>query len=135
MRKGKEYQLSDWAQTALPLFAGGVTGNVLLRLNKNSLQSSNSISCKETKITQNFTHAGSVTWGLVLPIDVIKSRIQADCPENPRYKSMIQCIRISYKEEGLSVFYRGFGPLILRAVIVNGATFFVYQSVLTHLTV
>ena len=51
MRKGKEYQLSDLAQTALPLFAGGVTGNVLLRLNKNSLQSSNSISCKETKIT------------------------------------------------------------------------------------
>lgn len=71
---------------------------------------------------------------MVLPIDVVKSRIQADCPINPKYRGMVDCIRVSYKTEGLPVFFRGFYAIAFRALIVNAATFYVYQSTLTHLT-
>ncbi|XP_057369282.1 mitochondrial basic amino acids transporter-like [Daphnia carinata] len=77
---------------------------------------------------------GTVTWVAVLPIDVVKSRIQADCIVNPKYRGMLDCVRVSYKAEGLPVFFRGFLAIAFRAMIVNAATFFVYQSTLTHLT-
>ncbi|XP_046457378.1 mitochondrial basic amino acids transporter-like isoform X2 [Daphnia pulex] len=77
---------------------------------------------------------GTVTWVSVLPIDVVKSRIQADCVVNPKYRGMLDCIRVSYRAEGWRVFFRGFYAIAFRAMIVNAATFFVYQSTLTHLT-
>ena len=66
----------------------------------------------------------------MLPIDVVKSRIQADCPTNPKYQGMLHCFKVSYETEGLQVFYRGLGPIAIRALIVNAATLFVYQTTL-----
>lgn len=77
---------------------------------------------------------GVVSWSAALPCDVVKSRIQGDCLVNPRYNGTLHCIKISYAEEGLQVFTRGFGPLALRAFIVNAATFIVYQSMLNHIS-
>jgi len=77
---------------------------------------------------------GLVTWLSVLPIDVVKSRIQADCPSNPKYKGMLDCFKVSYQTEGLAVFYRGLGPIAIRALIVNAATLFVYQTTLKKFT-
>ena len=78
-------------------------------------------------------HVGVVTWVSVLPIDVVKSRIQADCPYHPKYRGMLDCIRISYQTEGWKVFYRGLSAIATRALIVNAATFFVYQHTLKNL--
>lgn len=63
--------------------------------------------------------AGALSWLVVYPVDVIKSRIQA----NVRFNSMSECVRLSYSEEGMSVFMRGVGPTLVRAFPTNAVTF------------
>ncbi|KAF4517297.1 hypothetical protein B566_EDAN008631 [Ephemera danica] len=66
--------------------------------------------------------AGSVSWGMIVPLDVIKSRMQADRADRPQYQGMIHCIRSSIKQDGPRVFGRGFWMVVLRAFPVNAAT-------------
>ncbi len=63
--------------------------------------------------------AGAMSWLVIYPVDVVKSRIQADT----RYNSMLQCVRQSFTEEGFGVFMRGFVPTLVRAFPTNAATF------------
>lgn len=63
--------------------------------------------------------AGMFSWLVVYPLDVIKSRLQADV----RYSSSAQVVLETYKKEGLSVFMRGCSPTLLRAFPTNAATF------------
>ena len=63
--------------------------------------------------------AGAVSWLAIYPIDVIKSRIQADLT----YNSMRQCVRHSLSEEGFGVFLRGVAPTLVRAFPSNATTF------------
>nr|CAD7432345.1 unnamed protein product [Timema monikensis] len=67
--------------------------------------------------------AGIISWGVIIPLDVIKSRIQSDDPLNPKYKGMLDCFVKSYRRDGLAVFGRGFLVNTLRAFPVNGAIF------------
>ncbi|KAL5008838.1 hypothetical protein ScPMuIL_014419 [Solemya velum] len=75
--------------------------------------------------------AGMITWFLVMPFDVIKSRIQADFSNE--YSGAIDCAIKSYKEEGISVFYRSTLITCLRAFPVNAATFLVYSQTMKYL--
>lgn len=80
--------------------------------------------------------AGIVTWGSVFPLDMIKTRLQAQ----PMYGhaitpvpgesqallqsqrpilSSFQIARETYRAEGLKAFYRGLGVCSVRAFIVN----------------
>ncbi|XP_069941873.1 solute carrier family 25 member 45 isoform X2 [Cherax quadricarinatus] len=77
--------------------------------------------------------AGLLSWTAILPFDVIKSRIQADCPTNPRYKNTWDCVMKSYKEEGLLVFTRGYCMMAVRAFPTNGAIFLAYVTSLNIL--
>ncbi|KAI8142461.1 mitochondrial carrier domain-containing protein [Fennellomyces sp. T-0311] len=43
------------------------------------------------------------------------------------YTSIKDCVVRSYQAEGISVFFRGLGPTVLRAFPVNAVTFFVYE--------
>ncbi|XP_018009463.1 solute carrier family 25 member 48 [Hyalella azteca] len=72
--------------------------------------------------------AGAISWMTIVPIDVIKSRVQADDVVNPQYKNFWDCCVKSYKNEGLSVFTRGFSMVILRALPTNGAIFLGYVT-------
>lgn len=88
--------------------------------------------------------AGVVTWASVFPLDVIKTRLQAQplpgarlvanpperqtllgnqthnqTPSSSRVLNSIEITKQAYRSEGLSVFYRGFGVCSLRAFIVN----------------
>ncbi|XP_042228003.1 solute carrier family 25 member 48-like isoform X2 [Homarus americanus] len=72
--------------------------------------------------------AGVISWASILPLDVVKSRIQADCPINPQYKNLWDCLVKSYKAEGLQVFTRGFWMMSLRAFPTNSAIFFGYVT-------
>ena len=65
--------------------------------------------------------AGMMAWMSTYPIDVIKSRVQADM--SGTYKGFVDCFRKSYEELGLSVFTRGLPSTMLRAFPVNAATF------------
>lgn len=74
--------------------------------------------------------AGVLSWASILPLDVLKSRLQADNPSNPQYKGMWDCFIKSYKAEGPSVFVRGFAMMSLRAFPTNGAIFLGYVTFL-----
>lgn len=75
--------------------------------------------------------AGTLTWFSIMPFDVIKSRYQADISKE--YRGIIDCAVKSYREEGLTVFYRGCLVTCLRAFPVNAVTFLVYSNTLQYL--
>ncbi|XP_077321353.1 mitochondrial basic amino acids transporter-like [Lithobates pipiens] len=68
--------------------------------------------------------SGIVSWLSTYPIDVIKSRLQADGFGGVnQYNGIMDCVRKSYNSEGLRVFSRGLTSTLLRAFPVNAATF------------
>lgn len=80
--------------------------------------------------------AGSMSWLCCYPLDVVKSRLQAQCAGGapPKYKGIMDCIRTSAREEGNQVFWRGLGPSLARAFLVNGAIFSAYELSLRYLS-
>ncbi|OBW65608.1 MAG: putative ABC transporter [Aureobasidium pullulans] len=89
--------------------------------------------------------AGVVTWASVFPLDVIKTRVQtqgiahppAGIPSGEQSELLpsresgrlgtIQIARQAYREEGLSVFFRGLGVCSFRAFFVNAVQWAVYE--------
>ncbi|XP_067895042.1 mitochondrial basic amino acids transporter isoform X1 [Heterodontus francisci] len=68
--------------------------------------------------------SGIASWISTYPIDVIKSRMQADGVGGVnQYQGIMDCVRQSYKKEGWQVFARGLTSTLLRAFPVNAATF------------
>lgn len=65
--------------------------------------------------------AGTASWVISYPIDVIKSRIQAESSD--RYSGALDCLKKSVRAEGYSCLYRGLNSTILRAFPTNAATF------------
>lgn len=65
--------------------------------------------------------AGTASWVISYPIDVIKSRIQAE--RSNRYAGALDCLKKSVRAEGYSCLYRGLNSTILRAFPTNAATF------------
>ena len=65
---------------------------------------------------------GSLYWALLFPADVIKSKMQSDAvlKSDRKYKSIMQSVGSLYKEGGVSCFYRGFLPCMLRSTPANG---------------
>lgn len=79
--------------------------------------------------------AGVITWGSVFPLDMVKTRLQAQtihhspvgtAPEGQsllqsqhRTMSTMQITRETYRTEGVAAFYRGLGVCSIRAFIVN----------------
>ncbi|XP_052176108.1 mitochondrial arginine transporter BAC2-like [Diospyros lotus] len=72
--------------------------------------------------------AGVASWICCYPLDVIKTRIQAD--PQPRYRGIVDCFRRSVEEEGFGVMWRGLGTAVARAFVVNGAIFTAYETAL-----
>jgi solute carrier family 25 carnitine/acylcarnitine transporter 20/29 len=75
--------------------------------------------------------AGVVTWGSVFPLDMIKTRLQAQTIGDHgrvtetqallgrRSLSSFQVAKDAYQAEGVKAFYRGLGVCSVRAFIVN----------------
>lgn len=40
---------------------------------------------------------------------------------------MMDCFAKSYRDGGISIFFRGLVPTLTRAIIVNGPIFYVYE--------
>jgi len=68
-------------------------------------------------------------WITCYPLDVVKSRMQADSldPTKAKYSSSLACYRYIYTSEGLRGFYRGLAPCLVRAFPVNAITFLAYE--------
>jgi hypothetical protein len=78
--------------------------------------------------------SGSLSWAMVYPLDLIKTRIQSlpmDCERVER--SMAHVASDVIRKHGYGAMYRGFGVTILRAFPVNGIIFPVYEWTLEAL--
>jgi len=65
--------------------------------------------------------AGVAMWPIVLPPDVIKSRIQAS--PTGTYSGMLDCLQKTVAKDGVRALWKGFGPAMARAFPANAATF------------
>merc|ERR1712126_787621 len=72
-------------------------------------------------------YCSTVTWAMIIFLDVVKSRIQADNPLDPKYDGIVDCFRKCYQEGGTKIFFRGFSMMCLRAFPTNAATFLGYE--------
>lgn len=68
---------------------------------------------------------GVISWLITYPIDVLKTRFQADGLHTGvmEYSSVRDCFLRSYKKEGPRFLVRGLNSALLRAFPVNAATF------------
>ena len=66
---------------------------------------------------------GLVYWVGMFPADYVKTLMQTDSVANPKYKGMIDCVRISWNKGGVGAFYTGVGLVALRAICTNGIGF------------
>lgn len=67
--------------------------------------------------------SGISSWILTYPIDVVKSRFQADGDgKNRKYHGMMDCVRKTFRSGGLMAFSQGLPATILRAFPTNAAT-------------
>jgi solute carrier family 25 carnitine/acylcarnitine transporter 20/29 len=67
--------------------------------------------------------AGVANWLVALPLDVVKSRMQASSAAAGRAPNMAAVTRAIVAAEGLRGLYTGIGPALLRAVPANAACF------------
>ncbi|XP_010717377.1 solute carrier family 25 member 48 isoform X1 [Meleagris gallopavo] len=74
--------------------------------------------------------AGAISWGTATPMDVVKSRLQADGVYLNKYKGIIDCILQSYQNEGLKVFFRGITINAVRGFPTSSAMFLGYELTL-----
>lgn len=72
---------------------------------------------------------GFAYWIFTYPIDVIKSTMQSDHPDptKRRYPTMASTSRQLWAQSGVSAFYRGLTPCLLRAAPANAACFTLYE--------
>jgi solute carrier family 25 (mitochondrial carnitine/acylcarnitine transporter), member 20/29 len=70
--------------------------------------------------------AGTFSWLVSFPIDVVKSRLQADGLNGKfQYSGLVNCIQKSYQLEGLSFLSRGLAATLMRAFPMNAVCFLI----------
>ncbi|XP_058914364.1 solute carrier family 25 member 47 [Kogia breviceps] len=74
--------------------------------------------------------AGVLAWAVATPMDVIKSRLQADGQGQRRYRGLLHCVVTSVREEGPRVLFKGLLLNCCRAFPVNMVVFVTYEAVL-----
>lgn len=68
--------------------------------------------------------AGSASWVIVYPVDVLKTRIQSDGMDGPlKYRSAMHCLQEGLRTEGAAFLGRGIVSTIIRAFPTNAVTF------------
>lgn len=73
--------------------------------------------------------AGVLLWLGTFPMDVIKSRIQADNINERKYKSVLYTYKHILQENGIGGLYKGLAPCLVRAPFINAATFLTFELV------
>lgn len=70
--------------------------------------------------------AGICNWLVAIPMDVVKSRLQA-APEG-MYKGALDVLQQTLKNEGFGALWKGAVPVLLRAFPANAACFLGYEA-------
>ncbi|XP_021846858.1 mitochondrial arginine transporter BAC2 [Spinacia oleracea] len=71
--------------------------------------------------------AGVASWIACYPLDVVKTRLQAQTKGSMKYSGIVDCFRKSVEKDGYGVLTRGLGTAVCRAFVVNGAIFAAYE--------
>lgn len=71
--------------------------------------------------------AGVASWVSCYPLDVVKTRLQAQTISSMKYSGIVDCFRKSVEKDGYGVLWRGLGTAVARAFVVNGAIFAAYE--------
>ena len=73
--------------------------------------------------------AGCVSWGIIYPIDVVKTHIQTS-PVGTQSNSlkMMKVAQQIYSANGIPGFFTGIGVVLIRAFAVNSFQFFFYEE-------
>ncbi|XP_037540266.1 solute carrier family 25 member 45 [Nematolebias whitei] len=74
--------------------------------------------------------AGVASWVIATPMDVVKARLQMSGAGGRRFSGILHCIRVSVREEGVRVFFKGLLLNCVRAFPVNAITFLSYESLM-----
>lgn len=89
--------------------------------------------------------AGVMTWASIFPLDVIKTRVQAqtldpasrpllDDPTKPQRRlGAVEVAREAYREGGMRVFFRGLTICSVRAFFVNAVQWATYEWIMYEL--
>lgn len=77
--------------------------------------------------------AGTISWALFHPVDVIKSCVQALPDSMPEAERTVAAVcRAGYKREGWRFFFRGYVATLTRAFPNNAVCFLVYEWIVFH---
>ena len=74
--------------------------------------------------------AGMISWIGCYPVDVVKSRMQAvpiGASPSEHYRGIVDGFRRTIRDHGVRFLFRGLDACLLRAFVVNAATFMVYE--------
>ncbi|KAI4325289.1 hypothetical protein MLD38_030701 [Melastoma candidum] len=75
--------------------------------------------------------AGVISWIFCYPLDVVKTRLQAQSEISGfKYNGIVDCLRKSIRDDGYGVLWHGMGAAVTRAFVVNGAIFSAYEIAL-----
>ena len=78
--------------------------------------------------------SGIAYWLSIFPLDLVKSRIQADSLCNPYYTSARHCLRETLQKEGVRSLYKGLLPCLVRSFPVSGIYLYSYETVMRFLS-
>lgn len=70
--------------------------------------------------------AGILSWALSYPIDVVKTRLQADT--TGQYRGAWHALKLSVQQHGYRVLFQGFSACMYRAFVVNAVTFVAFEE-------
>lgn len=76
--------------------------------------------------------SGATSKLLVYPLDTVKRRLQAQAffgdSGRPQYRGTLDCATRLWREEGLTAFYRGAVPSVLKSTLASALSFALYRS-------
>jgi len=74
-------------------------------------------------------------WGLLYPLEIIKTRIQADALDKKDrvYRSYMDCWVKTIRDQGIRGLFRGYVPCVVRAVPVNATVFLTVTAIKRNL--
>ncbi|KAF0267318.1 hypothetical protein FOG51_02123 [Hanseniaspora uvarum] len=77
--------------------------------------------------------SGIVLWLCIYPIDIVKS-IKQTGPIDKKPEGIVNIFKGLYKVGGVSGFFKGIGPALIRSFPVNAATFLAFEASMRALT-
>lgn len=89
---------------------------------------------KNWKILISGGLSGLIYWLSIYPIDLIKSRIQADSLSFPIYRSPIHCLKQTLQKEGGKFIFKGMLPCMLRSFPVSAIYIFTFENTMLILS-